>query len=340
MASSVEETPAMSSYDYRPTDMGALAVFAGSANIHLDLCKMANFQPGSYQLYDKGDDRGQFGWDAAVNYTSLQNLVTQLPDVVRPGQYIKRLALSDHGAPGEFELVGAKPPLTVDSIEHYRYQLLSIRGFLTLNATVLLMGCNCAYSQAGSDFLKKLSEVFSGKKVVGFTTVGVEGHQRRLAEKCDNPGMRQTDYRWPAKDAKEEDERYWKDNKYLSLPWASENNKHAKIALNGKIKDDPDDLSQLNAATRIIAKWDVEVGSWTGVFNFTSNNEASWKDGTSPSWHKGKWWEDDRTVQFKFFDDVKTIGYQRTWVIDKPVQFVNNGRILPAGRGFFKMYSR
>jgi hypothetical protein len=110
--------------------------------------------------------------------SSIDRTRPMLSPFLRLQQTFSRLAISDHGSPGEFSLVGATPSLNYDSIDQYKNQLGSIRGFLTGDAVVLLVGCNCAMGGAGSRFLNKLSTVLSGKKVVGFTTVGFEGHQR------------------------------------------------------------------------------------------------------------------------------------------------------------------
>jgi hypothetical protein len=114
-----------------------------------------------------------------------------------------------------------------------------------------------------------------------------------------------------------------------------------QLALKGT-SDDSDDISQLSddIKDRWLGKWEVTVGDWSGAFNFTENGVATWEDLSSRQPHVGRWRDAGDSMQFTFADDVKTIGYQRTWVVQKPLQFAASGQILPARRGVFKMYKQ
>jgi len=308
-----------------------------AGDIHITVCDNGSLSKGGSYVYPAGNEHGQYGWDIGVNYKSVPDLLNQLLPI--PYRAINRLALNEHGAPGQFLLRGAT--LTLESIatEPIQYTLKNIRGFLSPSATVLLMACNCGAGDAGTDFLKQLSLIFSGCTVVGFKTVGFQFSQYRRGESCANPGLRDTDEDHPAVDERMETQRYG-EGKYLLLPWASETSPHAKVARNGAIVAGADPATaptDLSPDAYLPGTWSVTIGDWRGYFLFGRSHDVIWQDEIPTRRHPGRWWWRDGSVYWSFDDD--TPGWQRVFEVAGPLASTvkGNATIKGVSHGFFTM---
>jgi hypothetical protein len=108
-----------------------------------------------------------------------------------------------------------------------------------------MMGCVAGQGEEGSEFLKKLSTIWPGRKVVWFATVGYShgSFQYSKGMDCNEPGMRDTIHVSPAPDdskikkiREDEYERKWPN--LTDFPWCSEFSPRVKTALNGKLVRD------------------------------------------------------------------------------------------------------
>ncbi len=225
------------------------------------LCIDARLTNGEKISYPEGNEKGQAGWHVAVKFGHLSELAKLLRDgLPMPKQFcgnwtddcdpiargeIVRLAIMVHGEQSGQLLVngrGYTPILTVDTIKSFHDDLHNI-GLFTREkvSTILFMGCLAGQELQGTRLLKALSQVWPGRRVVGFTTIGYRhpGSMARSTEYCEEPGMRDTDA-WSdlAADPPKWD-RLWSD--FAKLPWASESSRHAKVARNGVLEVCPSD---------------------------------------------------------------------------------------------------
>jgi len=89
------------------------------------------------------------------------------------------------------------------------------------------------------------------------------------------------------------------------------------------------------ATANIAGQWDVTIGSWSGVFMFHNGGTCWWANSQTATRHEGRWWTSGNEVQWKFQDP----GDIRTFSVTPGSGYGNslNGRILPAGQGYFSM---
>ncbi len=233
-------------------------------------------------------------------------------------------------------MIGASVPLRTDTVSnHYSSVLSSINNMMVRGGALLLLGCNCGQGPKGAELLIALSNVLKGIKVVGFTTVAVEGHQRRLAKKCDNPGDRDTEYDDPMSDSQLREERY-SNGKLLTFPWASETSRHAKVALDGAIIASP--LESSSFQEELAGTWSVTIGDWPGYFRFSENMKAEWSSDGRTRWHRGHWGSSSGSFYWTFDDDAP--GFKRQFEVLTPLKPPTTGEISIGGQksGFFKMW--
>jgi hypothetical protein len=214
---------------------------------------------------------GQAGWDATLKFTSLQDLANSLVKGVQlpePAQEkfgdrweepigrgeIKRLAImADGDQAGEwyangktFYPVTAKPNKLGNSEPVALFhELLHTIGLYTMpsKSTILLMGCLAGQGPDGTDLLTALSEIWPGRRVVGFDVLGSVqvGKMRDAKAKALHAGMKLTWFRsgfeYKAREQHNDAEigRRWD-----TLEWASEfSREHAKIVKDGKVLQCP-----------------------------------------------------------------------------------------------------
>jgi hypothetical protein len=101
------------------------------------------------------------------------------------------------------------------------------------------MSCIAGRGAAGADLLRKLSGLWKGRTVVGFTTIGYRhpGEMKRRGEACEEVGLRETDAEQPLFINHDKIGRLWFDLE--KLPWTSAETPHAKVARDGKIIKSP-----------------------------------------------------------------------------------------------------
>lgn len=141
-------------------------------------------------------NRGQDGWDIGINYDTLGDLFSQLTTQCG-GYHISILGIGCHGS-----MQGAEPAtfggaaiegrsrtwLRADNIPSFQSNLNSIGSLLEPNGVVYLFSCSLGIS--GRPLLMRLSEIWRGRRVVGFEGEGyLNSNQSRTGQHCQLPGV-------------------------------------------------------------------------------------------------------------------------------------------------------
>lgn len=208
--------------------------------------------------WPEGLSRGQAGWHIGVNWVTFDSLLQllnnlKLPDYLGAGRLrsgeITRLAINAHGLPGDIRINGRSNKagrLTAAALvpewSDVRNQCLSLEKLLAPDATVLFMGCLAGFGSEGSALLKALSNLWPGRTVVMFWSIGYQLSAAMLRDSnlCE-AGMRDTrqvnlSVTVPGKamnDFEEEMRLSWDD--FKKLPWASHVSQTSRVAKNGQI---------------------------------------------------------------------------------------------------------
>ena len=220
-----------------------------------------------------------------------------------------------HGAPGAVVADSDGKAYTFEELwQKYRPQIEAVNGMLESGASLLIMGCNVGAGSAGDSFLIHFSEKFPGHKVAGITTIGETMRQSRSGGGCSEPGMKDTSYDNPSTNMpkiKEEREK-----EFLTLPWASEDSPHAKVAFNGQIIRRPTEAvaakTNYSVITYLPGTWSATIGDWNGYFIFEAGETCYWTDDTGKP-HYGTWWMTSDSVQWSFDDDP--LGWKRVFTV-------------------------
>lgn len=207
------------------------------------LCDSASLDSNQGLSYPDGTLQGQAGWDRAVKFSSPTDLNVKLDKMNIPRGGIGRLAIMAHGKTGgkvdifgrDFEEQGNLNP---DTVEEIRYSLQRIGRYTQdTGSLILFFGCVAGKGERGTQLLVKLSQLWPGRSVVGFTTLG-DRHPGEMGRKggsdCELQGMRDTDAfgdDFGSNMSQSELDNLWND--LAKMPWASETSPHAKVALNG-----------------------------------------------------------------------------------------------------------
>jgi hypothetical protein len=215
--------------------------------------------------YPAGLKRGQAGWDLGINVGNIDQLLEKLRSAkqpkwlggakVGPGS-ITRLGIMAHGAPGRIQIYGStnqKVMLDADVLaggaSRVKDRMLELEPYLAADATVLFVSCRAGFGESGTQLLLRLSQLWPGRKVVAFWTIGYVS-VAKMARKgwfvggTTEAGMRDTEgiseavtVAGKAKELFElEIEQNWGDMR--RFPWASESSLHARVARNGRIVHD------------------------------------------------------------------------------------------------------
>jgi hypothetical protein len=239
-----------------------LAVYANIADTPGHVCHDARLfggePPSTSYTYPYGPPEGQAGWDMGVNYSNLADLLQKLrttptpehcsQELIQPHE-ITRLGLHAHGQPGKVYINGQNSPSILDvssmQTEPMKSQLMALHELTIKDAYILLIGCMAGQTEAGREFMKRISAFWRDRYVVAFWTLGyVHGaKQKRKGDSCTEPGMRDGPHAWgiargtrAAEEREIDYERKWQS--VLVLPWASERSPHAVVACNGTILRD------------------------------------------------------------------------------------------------------
>lgn len=243
-----------------------ISVWAAAPDVPIFPCFDARLNGEDTKItYPNGTNLGQAGWDMGINYINLKDLADKLKRnpmeipshvcgkeecdrVLKKGQ-IYRLAINAHGNTGEIRINGkTKEAVTSANIDKFREDLHDVGLAVSeYGGTILLMNCVAGRGKEGSKLLKALSNIWTGRKVVGFITIGFAwgARMKRPGTGCTEAGMRATH----SIASLEEREHRSNWNDLNILPWAWEHvklqrtdrqgNDHmvpvAKIALNGSI---------------------------------------------------------------------------------------------------------
>lgn len=189
-------------------------------------------QTGGLRLRMCGDPHGggEPGWDAAVDFGTLDELVTQLQARSHPGS-LGRLAISVHGDPGALYLEGpSRPALTEPRLraalalqptarfapaigvpspqnlglpdeeynarpqyfQHTADNLRAIGRFMAPNAVVRFASCDVARDRTGIALLRLLAAETLHCRVAGFTVAGTARDSDVGGVGCSYPGTRAT----------------------------------------------------------------------------------------------------------------------------------------------------
>jgi Hemopexin len=215
--------------------------------------------------YPYGTIGGQAGWQTSVRFTRVTELKDKLAKLKIPDFYgddqagegyvpqgrITRLAICGHGMGGSIVINGEANPTNPDiregAVTEMRMQqdkllqndLRRIAEMLAPQASVLLMGCEVGQTSIGGDFLVTLSDLMRDHTVTGLTSIGYAGGpESKRSDGYNEAGARDTTWMMQS-DKQGNPEALWRDLK--AWPWAWENSRHAKTALNGKIIRYPED---------------------------------------------------------------------------------------------------
>jgi len=286
----------------------AKAVWAYSADSPAKTCEDARYLGDGTKLLTypgSPSDQGQPGWDIGLGFDTFVDLTEKLQKLYAQYGAFSRLAINMHGAPGAVVADSDNKTYTFEQLwQKYQTQLEAMNRMLASGATLLIMGCNVGAGSAGDSFLIHLSQKFPGHKVVGITTIGETMRQTRSGGFCSEPGMKDSTYdnssaNMPTLQAEREKE-------FLTLPWASEDSPHAKVALNGDIINHPLEavVAQTNYSvqTYLPGSWTATIGDWDGYFVFEAGETCYWFDQTHGK-HTGNWWVNSDGVQWSFDDD-------------------------------------
>jgi hypothetical protein len=222
-------------------------VWAEAATAHGIVCEDASNTSG----------RGQSGWEAGVNFATIDELLRAL-DAQHVGFHsLDRLAITAHGLNGSIDFESGQPPLTTEQLRavvdgragsssdpYYAAlvdRLTRVGQRVQGGGTVLLAGCLSGGDDRGAELLHLLAEHVFHCRVVGFSTVTAEYNQGRpgstmnvQSATCSEPGTHVTNETSPpAQDSH-------RDYSGQNLPWASETAPHAVIATPGAGVSDSD----------------------------------------------------------------------------------------------------
>lgn len=352
--------------------MGDFTVWASAPNAPLIVCQNAQVPGGNYPEGSSdvtSDKYGQFGWDVGINYASVEVLATALEQQAsQRGGKVSRLAICVHGQPGRVDMNGKiaaqamtqtvtigeaqaeinEKTFSEEKWDQYAPALKKIATFLTQEATVLFMSCNMGASLSGSNLLRRLSsEIFPGRRVVGFIQTGNAPGVIKVGEHCQLPGLKMTDATTTSWSQKEYDRRAIE---LQTRPWASETTNAAKIALNGNLVKDPESISVENI---LKGRWALEIGDWKGVLVIEVagrdvNNQPMksgyvyWQGNLTAPRHYGKWTLNGDKLTWQFDDDDPQ--WKRTFVTkldlaNTALNNILNGEVIVNNRnsGFFKI---
>jgi hypothetical protein len=318
------------------------AVWAYSLNSPGNTCEDARLLGDGSVLYPYGNERGQAGWDYGLDFSGVGDLSIKLGKLKADKDIsIIRLAINLHGLPGKIDAnsLGTEDGMLDFKrlVPHYFSQLCLINRTLSSGAIVLFMGCNVGKGEEGSEFLMKLSDqVFSGHKVVGFTTIS-ETMQQYRSKGCSEPGMRDTPYENPSEGMPTL--KLEREKELLTLPWASEESPHAKVAFNGKIIKAPTEAStsvDYSPDAYLPGSWTVTIGKWNGWFMFKRDHTVLWADENPTAMHPGKWYLYDGGIEWYFSDDSPQ--FRRRFTVPANTKPPLNGNIVGGGGGVFTMY--
>ncbi|MEG4634753.1 DUF4347 domain-containing protein, partial [Microcoleus sp. AR_TQ3_B6] len=112
-------------------------------------------------------DRVKLGVEAIV-IDSHRDGVEQISEVLANRTNIESIHLVSHGEPGSLQL--GKTRLSVDNLETYSQQLQQWRRALTIDADILIYGCNVAASRAGQKVRLGINSLSQSKSRLKLTS--------------------------------------------------------------------------------------------------------------------------------------------------------------------------
>jgi hypothetical protein len=160
---------------------------------------------------DPGNPRGQAGWEAGINYDTIDQLANAVVTRSSSG-HIYELGISCHGSDdasssatfGGVAIQGRNRPWLLESnVASFLPALNRIGARLEQNAVVYFFACRLGGTDNGRRLLMRLSQVWPNRRVVGFVQ---EGHQHDQHQnvpsgfgQCELPGVQfgsGSDARW------------------------------------------------------------------------------------------------------------------------------------------------
>jgi len=244
--------------------MADVSIWTNVFDAPISACSDARLRGGRGRAFRSQDsDRGQYGWDLGLSFSSLPQLAHALTQLqipaycyqlmarertqptrrIRPGE-IRKLAIMAHGAHGQLRVAGNRQEaeaLSADTIPRHRSALARIARLTRLHTVIYLMECDVAGD--GGHLLNALSnDVWRGSYIVGFARTGYahSGGQGRGSLQCNEPGMRDTG-NLPARGGSGQDlsgaHAQWR-NRY-ALPWADFRSPSAYVSFGGEIVSSP-----------------------------------------------------------------------------------------------------
>ena len=100
-------------------------------------------------------------------------------------------------------------------------------------------------------------------------------------------------------------------------------------------KDSWADSTLEDFADQLVGTWNVQIGDWSGIFNFAIDGSTYWAKSTSSPKNRGRWRFTNNELLWKFNDPADI----RTFVVNLPLDSSStvSGVIRPEGQGWFSM---
>lgn len=114
------------------------------------------------------------GWETGYGFTTLQGLVNALRDHDHATRRINKLGICAHGDVGGLVQISTATDLTASNVDYPAILTLltDLGTYLTHDAQVIFFSCIAGQGAGGTALLNRLSTLWQGKVVIGFTTFG------------------------------------------------------------------------------------------------------------------------------------------------------------------------
>lgn len=114
------------------------------------------------------------GWETSYSFTTLRELVRALRDHDHTTRRINKLGICAHGDVGGVVQISSATSLDASNVDYpdINTLLTELGTFLTHDAQVIFFSCIAGQGTGGTNLLNRLSTLWAGKVVIGFTTFG------------------------------------------------------------------------------------------------------------------------------------------------------------------------
>ena len=114
------------------------------------------------------------GWETSYSFTTLRELVRALRDHDHATSRINKLGICAHGDVGGVVQISTATSLNAGNVDYpdINTLLTELSTFLTHDAQVIFFSCIAGQGVEGTALLNRLSRLWAGRTVIGFTTFG------------------------------------------------------------------------------------------------------------------------------------------------------------------------